>query len=316
MAGFQRFPNPDPMFMFKELKDNGNKALKKNRLAEAHHWYNAALCFLQQPSISPQIANEHHVILCNRSHVFYRQGLYQQSEDDALTAISICPKYVKAYWRASQAILADPRNKKELAVKYLADALWLVFQEDGNEQDQRHFLTEICKLASDANITGSKQTTLRNLHLPDARNKIWLSVVKKLCDQNKWESMAMLLIHYDSRNVQHSLNTLDVSEWKCGDIIVGKLLSSLSDDKMAVYGERLAIFLLQKGASIETIEEYTMTNSLHFLINLSLRIRSVLLLRFVLDNFECIRAKINYQDNEGNTALHLVVKASVDNVVY
>ena len=43
------------------------------------------------------------------------------------------------------------------------------------------------------------QRTLCSLDLPDARDKIWISVIRKLGNENKWESMAMLLIHYRPR---------------------------------------------------------------------------------------------------------------------
>ena len=39
-----------------------------------------------------------------------------------------------------------------------------------------------------------------------------------------------------------------------------------------------------------------------------------MLLSYVLENCECIHEKINYQDQIGNTAFHLVVKANTANV--
>ena len=84
-----------PVQQFYTFKESAKQELNRNNLAGAHQYYNAALSFFDQPFVPSHIIHEHPIILCNRSHVCYRQRLYQQSEHDALAAISICPTYVK-----------------------------------------------------------------------------------------------------------------------------------------------------------------------------------------------------------------------------
>ncbi|XP_045212719.2 uncharacterized protein LOC123563773, partial [Mercenaria mercenaria] len=71
--------------------------------------------------------------------------------------------------------------------------------------------------------------------------------------------------------------------------------------------------LIEKGASVDTIERYTGTHALHYVVKLSLRIGSVILLRSVLVNYKGNLEKINITEN-GNTALHIVVKSAKANV--
>ncbi|XP_053392049.1 uncharacterized protein LOC128554766 [Mercenaria mercenaria] len=315
-----RFSQPlnDPLSIigrFFSLKSSAKRALAKNDLGLALECYTKALEILlihPQQHLPAQIANEHHLILCNRSLVHYKQGLYKQAEDDALAAIEICPRHLKSYWRACQAIIARSRDKQQDAMSYLVKGLSLTFQGEGNRRDQIDFLTELCKIAIEAPRTDKMVSMLCSLQLPDTRDKVWLSVLKNLMDQNKWESMAMILIHYDPRGVRHSLNTLDVTQWHCSDINIGKLLSALSDDEMQRWGEQLAVCLLQKGAIVDTIGEHYMTNALHFVVKLSLRIGSVRLLRHVLENYKDDPEMMNSKDEHGNTAIHIVAKSEVN----
>ncbi|XP_053388238.1 TPR and ankyrin repeat-containing protein 1-like [Mercenaria mercenaria] len=257
-------------------------------------------------ALPAQIANEHHVILCGRSLVHYKLGMYQQAEEDASAAIETCRNHLESYWRASQAIMAYSTDKQHIAMSYLVSGLNVALEGKGSEQDKVDFLTEICKLVVEAPITGEMISILCSVQLPDTRDNAWLSVLKELSDQSKWESIAMLLIHYDPRGVQNLLNTLDVSQWHCGNINLGNLVNSLSDENMRLWGERLAVCLLEKGASVGSSEQYKGPNALHHIVKLSLRIGSVILLKSVLENYEDAQKMIHALDENGNSALQII----------
>ncbi|XP_045164107.2 TPR and ankyrin repeat-containing protein 1-like [Mercenaria mercenaria] len=306
-------PDPQQVYVFiQTLKKDAESALNNHHLEQALSLYTTALMGFQLFPRIPHIAEEHHKLLCNRSLVFLRMRRFKEAESDAVAAINSCPSFVKGYWRACQAVKGG-YNGIQKAMPYLVNGLRKAMHGEGNQHDIVTFLAEICILVTRAPQTEAMENLLMDeMEIPDEEDEVWTKVVHKLASQNQWESISLLLTGYNE-GVSSDLENIEVSTWKCDDLNIGVMLKSLTDTKIQAWGEDLAVALIDMGASVEKIGHQFGMPTLLYVVKLSLRLGVTELLSHILKEYERTPEKKDEVDNDGSTALHVVVKSKMAN---
>ncbi|WAR27596.1 TRNK1-like protein [Mya arenaria] len=184
-------------------------------------------------------------------------------------------RYKDSEQDASQAIAVCPSFIKR-AMPYLIEGLHHANGDDGTQSDIVTFLTEIFALIPKAPRTDEEDV------------EIWYKVIAKLAAGHHWEGLGVVYGFYPN----------------CQSVSLGTMLCELQDSAVKSWGEDLATCLIDNGASVDEIGQKNGIPTIHFVVKLSLRIKSLNLLNKVLDSLD--EDKQNAQNADGNTALHIL----------
>ncbi|XP_052783611.1 TPR and ankyrin repeat-containing protein 1-like [Mya arenaria] len=298
-------PDAGQVYGFIQLiKADAEKFLNVGELKQAENLYTMALLGFDLCPYDPAVASERHKLLCNRSLVYLRMRRYKDSEQDASQAIAVCPSFIKGYWRGSQAVKGG-FNGVQRAMPYLIEGLHHANGDDGTQSDIVTFLTEIFALIPKAPRTVQMECLLNDICMPDEEDvEIWYKVIAKLAAGHHWEGLGVVYGFYPNCP-SSSIDDLDIDwEGSCQSVSLGTMLCELQDSAVKSWGEDLATCLIDNGASVDEIGQKNGIPTIHFVVKLSLRIKSLNLLNKVLDSLD--EDKQNAQNADGNTALHIL----------
>lgn len=141
------------------MKDQGNKALKKNKFEDAIKFYSQAI----------DLDKNNHVLYSNRSAAYAMLGKYQQALEDAESTITLKPDWAKGYSRKGSALAY--LNKLDDSIKAYEKGLLL----DPNNEQLKQGLDEVRAQKSSSGMANlfSGPEALFKLS-SDPRTKAWM----------------------------------------------------------------------------------------------------------------------------------------------
>ncbi|XP_052214816.1 TPR and ankyrin repeat-containing protein 1-like isoform X2 [Dreissena polymorpha] len=286
------------------VKQDAGHALNNNFLNDAHKLYSLALLGCELCPTMTKVVEERPKLLCNQSLVCLKLHRFEDAEEYAQTAITVCPAFVKGYWRAFQAVKAGHKEALN-ALIFLSGGMAQCLSA-GNTNDLVDFVVELCDLMSS---TPRDETRLINTICSSGIGSVpvdtWQTVVCRLAQNHKWESLAMLFCGRHSGPSEPLEGVAFKLKVNCSGVSVGTLLADITYPALKSWGEELAMMLLVNGASEVEIGQKNNMPTLHYVVTLALRLESIRLLNVVAAGYRGQR-KQNVQNVDGNTALHVL----------
>ncbi|NWU99885.1 TRNK1 protein, partial [Upupa epops] len=236
------------------------------------------------------------VLHCNKSAALYSLGKWRESAQTACQSLRWDPQYIKAYYRAGQSLSMVPDSCE--AVSMFHKGLILL----GGSADRAlvaDFVTGIFMSVNDEEVIPLTFFAACDYILNAKFDAlIWQAVIEKLAQKGKWQSCLLLLPYKNEfpsklRVKQLSLNSLFGALDLVGH---GENMEKVT---------ALVKWLISLGAKVETIGVYL----LHDVIRLCIKARKNSLFRWLLSQRPDLKDRINEQDGDGCTLLHVVASS-------
>ncbi|XP_068008818.1 TPR and ankyrin repeat-containing protein 1 [Melanerpes formicivorus] len=287
----------DPMEYAQAMKQDGNQDFKNGNYSLAIRKYDQALyvlgCSMPWDPCTKDIA----VLHCNKSTALYCLGKWREAMLAAYESLRWDPKYVKAYYRAGHSwiMLLNPHEAVFMFYKGL-----LLLNASADRSQAADFITGIFMSVNDERVFPQTFPVAYSFVFRARFDAlIWQAVIERLAQKGKWRSCLLLLsekkaLPSNLRVNQVSLkNLFETSElYGCGE-------------KMQEVAE-LVKWLISMGAKVETIGLYV----LHAVIRLCIRARKNHLFKWLLTRKPDLKERINEQDRDGCTLLHVVASST------
>ncbi|XP_053914940.1 TPR and ankyrin repeat-containing protein 1 isoform X2 [Cuculus canorus] len=286
----------DAMEYAQLMREAGNQDFKNGNYALAIKKYDQALhmlCWLMQwVSCARDIA----VLHCNRSTALYNLGKWREAVLSAYQSIQWDPEYVKAYYRAGHSLIM-------LSDSYSAISMFhrglVLLSASADRTQVADFIAGIFISVNDEQVF-PKTFPLAYDYIFSASFDalIWQAVIERLAQKGKWRSCLFLLSEKKELPANLRVNQLS-------------LKSLFETSELYGHGEKmeevveLVKWLISIGAKAETIGTYL----LHCVIKLCIKARKNHLFRWLLTQRPDLKDRINQQDRDGCTLLHIVASS-------
>ncbi|NXF80610.1 TRNK1 protein, partial [Sclerurus mexicanus] len=237
------------------------------------------------------------VLMCNKSTALYYLGKWNEAAFLAYQSLQWDPEYVKAYYRAGHSFIM--LSKSYEAVSMFHRGLFLL-NSSGDRTQIADFIAGIFISVNDERIFP------RTFHpaydyIFSARFDalIWQAVIERLAQKGKWRSCLLLLS--EKKELPSNLRVNQVS-----------LKNLFETSELYGHGEKvqevaeLVKWLISIGAKAESIGVYP----LHAVIRLCIKATKNHLFRWLLTQRPDLKDRINQQDRDGSTLLHIVASSS------
>ncbi|NXK91621.1 TRNK1 protein, partial [Formicarius rufipectus] len=237
------------------------------------------------------------VLMCNKSTALYYLGKWNEAAFLACQSLQWDPDYVKAYYRAGHSFIM--LSKSYEAVSMFHRGLFLL-NSSGDRTQIADFIAGIFISVNDERIFP------RTFHpaydyIFSARFDalIWQAVIERLAQKGKWRSCLLLLS--EKKVLPSNLRVNQVS-----------LKNLFETSELYGHGEtvqevaELVKWLISIGAKAESIGVYP----LHAVIRLCIKATKNHLFRWLLTQRPDLKDRINQQDRDGSTLLHIVASSS------
>ncbi|NXH15878.1 TRNK1 protein, partial [Bucco capensis] len=237
------------------------------------------------------------VLHCNKSTALYSLGKWREAAYAAYESLRWDPDYVKAYYRAGHSLIMLSDSYQAISMFYKG----LSLLNPSSEQ------TQVADFVAGIFISVNDERDFPPTFVPaysyifSARFDalIWQTVIERLAQKGKWRSC--LLLFSVKKELPSNLRVKQVS------------LKSLFET-VELYGHRekmeevaeLVKWLISIGAKVETIGAYL----LHSVIRLCIRARKNHLFKWLMSQRPDLKERINEQDRDGCTLLHVVATSS------
>ncbi|NXY45550.1 TRNK1 protein, partial [Ceuthmochares aereus] len=237
------------------------------------------------------------VLQCNRSTALYYLGKWREAAFSAYQSIKWDPEYVKAYYRAGHSLIM-------LSDSYAAISMFhrglLLLSASGDRTQVADFIAGIFISVNDERVFPEAFPPAYD-YIFSARFDalIWQAVIERLAQKGKWRSCLLLLS--EKKELPTSLRVSQLS-----------LKNLFETSELYGHGERmeevveLVKWLISIGAKAETIGTYL----LHCVIKLCIKARKNHLFKWLLTQRPDLKDRINQQDRDGCTLLHIVASSS------
>ncbi|CAC5380294.1 unnamed protein product [Mytilus coruscus] len=279
-----------------QLKCNAKDALKHNDNAKALDAYNQAIFLAYQVSIP---SDEFGKLLCNRSLVYYNLKDYRSSLADATQASVFYPEFYKGHYR--QGLAYKSLNEPVHAVGYFANAIKFCQETNQNTQDLVACYAELINVLCEVEDILDIDSFIKN---PES-DKVKDLILKRHSSNGQWKAISYLLIG-DITGADSKLAG-SFSNCNCSSLSVLKMFKETSETQKREWANKLAIKLLQNGASFQEFENGLDEQVIHFGVKITLQTGNAEFLKYLLSSFMIEPSKINAQCN-GDTVLHVLVK--------
>ncbi|XP_027584944.2 TPR and ankyrin repeat-containing protein 1 [Pipra filicauda] len=287
----------NPMEHAQSMKQAGNQAFKNGNYSLAIRKYDEALQtlhFLMQWVPCPRdIA----VLMCNKSTALYYLGKWNEAAFLAYQSLQWDPEYVKAYYRAGQSFIMLSNSYK--AVSMFHKGLVLL-NSSGDRTQIADFVAGIFISVNDERIFPPTFPPAYE-YVFSARFDalVWQAVIERLAQKGKWRSCLLLLS--EKEKLPSNLRVNQVS-----------LKNLFETSELYGHGEKvqglvdLVKWLISIGAKAESIGVYP----LHAVIRLCIKATNNHLFRWLLTQRPDLKDRINQQDRDGHTLLHIVASSN------
>ncbi|NXC28013.1 TRNK1 protein, partial [Campylorhamphus procurvoides] len=237
------------------------------------------------------------VLMCNKSTALYYLGKWNEAAFLACQSLQLDPEYVKAYYRAGHSFIM--LSKSNEAVSMFHRGLFLL-NSSGDRTQIADFIAGIFISVNDERIFPRTFHSAYD-YIFSARFDalIWQAVIERLTQKGKWRSCLLLLS--EKKELPSNLRVNQVS-----------LKNLFETSELYGHGEKvqevaeLVKWLISIGAKAESIGVYP----LHAVIKLCIKATKNHLFRWLLTQRPDLKDRINQQDRDGNTLLHIVASSS------
>ncbi|XP_059158005.1 TPR and ankyrin repeat-containing protein 1-like isoform X2 [Physella acuta] len=290
------------------LKEEAEKWIKVANFEQAEECYNFAIyCHSLYKGNKVLLSHEDQAVLwSNRSLVRCKQKKLPEAFEDAEKCIELHPRYVKGYWRASQAMRG--MGKFSLAVEYLFRYLSL---EHPSDDDFVCFMTELAVLITYFKGESEwRECEKFNIFITDSP-LVWNRIIKSLFDQQEYEAIAVLTLGdcgkpQIPKTILHSMANIPGLSFK--NFNVGQMLSHvINKEGLKLWHLKLSSLMLKKNANIHSIQECFSKPLLVIMTSLSLEGEMPEFLNLAWNKLT--PDKYDEADNDGDTALHVWAKS-------
>ncbi|NXT76911.1 TRNK1 protein, partial [Zapornia atra] len=237
------------------------------------------------------------VLHCNKSTALYNLGKWTEAVLSAYQSLHWDPEYVKAYYRAGHSLIMLPNSYEAISMFHKG----LILLSASADQTQiADFIAGIFISVNDERVFPPTFPPAYD-YIFSARFDalIWQAVIERLAQKGKWRSC--LLLFSEKKALPANLRVNQVS-----------LKSLFETSELYGHGEKmqevaeLVKWLISIGAKVETIGVYL----LHAVMRLCIKARKNHLFRWLLTQKPDLKERINQQDRDGCTLLHIVANSS------
>ncbi|KAM6282974.1 TPR and ankyrin repeat-containing protein 1 [Porphyrio hochstetteri] len=287
----------DAMEYAQFMKQAGNQDFKNGNYSLAIRKYDQALhtlgCLLQWVPCSRDIA----VLHCNKSTALYNLGKWTEAVLSAYHSLHWDPEYVKAYYRAGHSLIMLPNSYQAVSMFHKG----LILLSASADQTQiADFIAGIFISVNDEYVFPPTFPPAYDYIFSAGFDAlIWQAVIERLAQKGKWRSCLLLLS--EKKLLPPNLRVNQVP-----------LKSLFETSELYGHGEKmqevaeLVKWLISIGAKVETIGAYL----LHSVMRLCIKARKNHLFRWLLTQKPDLKERINQQDRDGCTLLHIVATSS------
>ncbi|NXI38233.1 TRNK1 protein, partial [Galbula dea] len=237
------------------------------------------------------------VLHCNKSTALYSLGKWREAALAAYDSLRWDPKYVKAYYRAGHSLIMLSDTYEAVSMFYKGLVL---LHASADRTQVADFIAGIFMSVNDERVfPESFPPAYEFIFSARFDALIWQAVIERLAQKGKWRSCLLLLS--EKKDLPSNLRVNQVSLknlFETSELYV-------HSDKMAEVAE-LVKWLISIGAKVETIGVYL----LHAVIRLCIRARKNHLFKWLLSRRPDLKDRVNEQDRDGCTLLHVVASSS------
>ncbi|XP_052678700.1 uncharacterized protein LOC128159600 isoform X4 [Crassostrea angulata] len=295
----------DETTRLKEIEERAAIALYANDAQNAWELYSeaASIC------LKNDLEEDYKRVLSCKSMM---ATMLQRNEEALLDSISyfmLDQRTEQGYWLAAMSHIKH--GKKNLALGYFLKGFKIALEPS-------LFLVEIVRCLVTLRSTKEKEefTHLFGQHRDLNVNEITTDTLKrtlqKLNETESWKCLCLLVIG------KHPGPKTDFDKLACqcpaSHIFVGKMLNKLSRKNKQKFGFQLAIAFLNNGASVKEIENVYETPAVHVGLRMFLETEKDILLLWLFKNFLSEQSMKDRRDVNGNTAVHSLVKSTVEDI--
>ncbi|NXY88396.1 TRNK1 protein, partial [Alcedo cyanopectus] len=237
------------------------------------------------------------VLHCNKSTALYSLGKWREAVLAAYESLRWDPEYVKGYYRAGHSLIMLSNSYEAVSMFHKGLVLLNVSADRSQAAD---FIVGIFTSVNDERVFPPTFPPAYD-YIFNAKFDalIWQAVIERLAQKGKWRSCLLLLS--DKKGLPRNLRVNHLS-----------LKNLFETSELYVHGEKmqevveLVKWLISLGAKAETIGVHL----LHDVIRLCIRARKNHLFRWLLTQRPDLKERINEQDRDGCTLLHVVASSS------
>uniref|UniRef100_A0A8C2TV57 Tetratricopeptide repeat and ankyrin repeat containing 1 n=1 Tax=Coturnix japonica TaxID=93934 RepID=A0A8C2TV57_COTJA len=287
----------DAMEYAQFMKQDGNQDFKNGNYALAIRKYDQALYMLVQLRQWVLCSGDIAVLYCNKSTCLYNLGKWREAMLSAAESLRWDPEYVKAYYRAGHSLimLSNACNAIYMFHKGLT-----LLNASVDQTQVADFIAGIFTSVNDERVFPPTFYPACD-YIFSARFDalIWQSVMEKLAQKGKWQSFLLLLSKKKELPANLRVNQLPLKNLFETFELYG------CDETMQNVAE-LVKWLISIGAKVESIGVYP----LHAVIRLCIKAKKSHIFRWLLTQRPDLKDRINQQDRDGCTLLHIVASSS------
>ncbi|XP_072709795.1 TPR and ankyrin repeat-containing protein 1 [Ciconia boyciana] len=287
----------DAMEYAQHMRQAGNQDFKNGNYSLAIRKYDQALHMLgylmQWVPCSKDIA----VLHCNRSTALYNLGKWREAVWSAYQSLHWDPEYVKAYYRAGHSLIKLSDFSKAISMFHKG---LILLNASADRNEVADFVVGIFMSVNDERVFPRTFPPAYD-YIFSARFDalIWQAVIERLAQKGKLRSCLLLLTEKKELPTNLRVNQLSLKNLFETSELYGH------GEKMKEVAE-LVKWLISIGAKVETIGVYL----LHAVIRLCIKARKNHLFRWLLAQRPDLKDRINEQDRDGCTLLHIVASSS------
>ncbi|NXS59394.1 TRNK1 protein, partial [Brachypteracias leptosomus] len=237
------------------------------------------------------------VLQCNKSAALYSLGRWSEALVAAYESLRWDPEYVKAYYRAGHSLIMLSKSYEAISMFHKGLILLSLSADRTQVAD---FIVGIFMSVNDKRVfPPTFASAYSYIFSAGFDAQIWQTVIEKLAQKGKWRSC--LLLMSEKKELPSNLRINQLS-----------LKNLFETSELYVQGEKmqevvqLVKWLISIGAKVETIGAYL----LHTVIRLCIRARKNHLFKWLLTQRPDLKDRINEQDRDGCTLLHVVASSS------
>ncbi|NXM78890.1 TRNK1 protein, partial [Serilophus lunatus] len=237
------------------------------------------------------------VLMCNKSTALYYLGKWSEAVTSACYSLQWDPEYVKAYYRAGHSFIMLSKSCE--AVSMFHKGL-VILNSSGDRTQIADFIAGIFISVNDERVfPPTFHPAYEYIFSAKFDALIWQAVIERLAQKGKWRSCLLLLS--EKKDLPSNLRVNQVP-----------LRNLFETSELYGHGEKmqevaeLVKWLISIGAKAESIGVYP----LHAVIRLCIKATKNHLFRWLLTQRPDLKDRINQQDRDGLTLLHIVASSS------
>lgn len=283
----------DPFAYVEILKAAGNQDFKSCRYAPAIRKYEEAIGVLIQVQHLRDSRKDLAVLFCNRSNAFYNLEKWPEALCSAEQSIAHDPTYIKGYYRFAYSLLQLGDTCTALMIFHRG---LLQLQNSTDTLQIVDFLVGILgSVNNEIALPAAFFEVFENVLRHGFGAKVWQMVLEKLAKKDLWGSC--LLLAAQRKRLPKELHVTQFSM----KVLFEKYVDLGQYERMEGVPS-LVQWLICIGADAESIGP----DPLHSIMRLCIKAKENSLLKWLLINKPKMKEKINHQDKDGSTILHVV----------